>query len=65
MLMRVTSQFEIEATIINENSNRFILAYSSPLLQLTIIEKLAISRKWPAAYNLLHSGTPLGQEKLD
>ena len=65
LLVRFTLQFEIEAAIMDKNSNRFRLAYSSSFLQSPIVEKLEISRELPAAYNLLNSDTPLGQEKLD
>ena len=64
-LVRVTLQFEIEAAIIDKNFNRFILAYSSSLLQSPIVEKLGISKELPIAYDLLHSHTLLSQEKLD
>ena len=60
MLVRVTLWFKIEASTMNENSNWFILAYSFPLLQLHIIEKLEISRELLVAHDLFHSGNPLG-----
>ena len=65
ILVRVTSQFKIEATIMNENFNYFKLTYLSSFLESPIIKKLGISGELPAAYGLLYLGTSLGQEKLD
>ena len=41
-LVRVLSKLEIKKTIIIENGIRFILAYSSPLLQSKWLDKIGM-----------------------
>ena len=42
LLIRTSNQFEIERDIIRENSARFTLAHSSPLLQSPLIDKIGL-----------------------
>ena len=39
IILRVTNQFEIESTIMEENTTRFKLACSSPLFKYEILNK--------------------------
>ena len=41
-LIRTSSKIEIEESIINENVIKFVLAYSSPLLQSLWLEKIGL-----------------------
>ena len=41
-LVRVSSQFAVESAIMAENSTRFKLAYSSPLLQPPLLQRLGL-----------------------
>ena len=58
-LVRVTSQFDIKATIMAENSAYNKLAYSSLLLQLWIVERLDISRELATTHDLVYSEIPI------
>ena len=40
--VRVSSQFQVERAVMAENLKRFVLAYSSPLLQRDWLEKLGL-----------------------
>ena len=54
--MQATSQHLIEQAIMKENYNRFILAYSSPLLQDTTVRDVGCSGEGqPSKDMLLHS----------
>ena len=50
-LVRVLQQFAIEKAIMSENSSRFVLAYSSPLLNQPLLGRLGMHEK-----KLMHKG---------
>ena len=53
-LIRVSSQFVIEAAIMEENISRFKLAYSSPLLQQLLLQRFGLCSDTKEAYSLIH-----------
>ena len=56
-LIRVTSQLKIEEAIMNENSKRFKLAYSSPLFKRNILNQIDYCAEKKAADKLLFNNT--------
>ena len=58
-------QFEIEATIILENSTCFKLAFSSPLLESLLIDKFGILGELPVAKDLFHLGAIISNNNID
>lgn len=58
-LVRVSSQFKIESAIMIENSSRFILAYSSLLLQSPLRQKYGLCGETQHATELLAHTTAI------
>ena len=63
-LVRVSSQFAIESVIMAENSTRFKLAYSSPLLQPPLLQRLGLCAEYSEASELMHSSTAVESSDL-
>ena len=57
--MQVTSQHLIEQAMMKENSNRFILVYSSPLLQDLTAQDLSFSGESQLSKNMISNKTYL------
>ena len=45
VIVRTSNQFEIEQAIMKKKSSRFTLAYSSPLLQSPLLDKICLFTK--------------------
>ena len=58
-IMQVTSQHLMEKAIMKENSYRFILAHSSPLLQEDSVSALGYSGEGPMSKNILQNRSAL------
>ena len=58
-IIRTSSQLKIEQVIMNENSKRFTLAYSSPLFRSDILNQIGTCAENQAASDLTSNNTPL------
>ena len=58
-LVRVSQQFAIETAIIAENSSRFKLSYSSPLLRPPLLNRLGMCSNTEEAYRLIRETTSI------
>ena len=56
-IIRATSQLKIEEAIMNKNSKRFILTYSSPLFNRNILHQIGHCAEKKAADELLFNNT--------
>ena len=56
LLIRTSNQFEIECNIMTENSAKFTLAHSFPLLQSLLIDKVGFLSENETFYQIMSQG---------
>ena len=54
--IRISNQFRVKEAIINENSKRFSLAHTSPLLKASMLEHIELKREKQAYKDLINKG---------
>ena len=55
-LVRVSKQIQVEAAVMDENSKRFVLAYSLLLLRVSTLQKIGLKGEKVVCQELINSG---------
>ena len=55
-VIRVSKQFQVKVAVMNENSKRLVLSYSSPLLKVSTLQKIGLKGEKAACQELINSG---------